>query len=64
MRIRAYPRGAARRHGHVRRARVRHGQFPIRALTVDPGDAGITRLAAIVDAHPVTVGRTMIGDEE
>jgi len=34
------------------------------ARSVDPGNAGLARLAAIIDAHPVTVGRTMIGDEK
>jgi len=34
------------------------------ARSVDPGNAALTRLAAIVDAHPVTVGRTTIGDEK
>jgi hydroxyacylglutathione hydrolase len=34
------------------------------ARSVDPGNAGLARLAAIVDAHPVTVGRTTIGDEK
>ncbi|KAI9465984.1 Metallo-hydrolase/oxidoreductase [Lactarius psammicola] len=34
------------------------------ARSVDPGNAGLARLAAIVDAHPITVGRTTIGDEK
>jgi glyoxylase-like metal-dependent hydrolase (beta-lactamase superfamily II) len=34
------------------------------ARSVDPENAGLARLAAIVDAHPVTVGRTTIGDEK
>ncbi|KAH9004904.1 Metallo-hydrolase/oxidoreductase [Lactarius hatsudake] len=34
------------------------------ARSVDPENAGLARLAAMVDAHPVTVGRTTIGDEK
>jgi hydroxyacylglutathione hydrolase len=34
------------------------------ARSIDPENAGLARLAAIVDAHPVTVGCTTIGDEK
>ena len=34
------------------------------ALSVDPGSPALARLGELVAAHPVTVGRTTIGDEK
>jgi hypothetical protein len=34
------------------------------ALSVDPENAALARLGELVAAHPVTVGRTTIGDEK
>ena len=34
------------------------------ALSVDPGNLGLARLGKLVTSHPVTVGRTTIGDEK
>ena len=33
------------------------------ALSVDPENAALVRLGELVASHPVTVGRTTIGDE-
>jgi len=34
------------------------------ALSVDPKNAALARLGELVASHPVTVGRTTIGDEK
>ena len=34
------------------------------ALSVDPENPALARLGELVDTHPVTVGRTTIGDEK